>query len=280
LGFEIDDPRPLMKPHTEKTILERIIDSVRTDLQRRKAHKAESDIARECRQSSLAPTRGFRSALQQDGVRIIAEVKRASPSKGVFPSRRTPAEQAAEYARAGAACISVVTEPSFFSGSLEMLVEIRRMVDLPLLRKDFIIDPYQLFEARLAGADAILLIAAALEDAQLCDLSAVAESLGLDVLVEVTNSDELERSLRAGARLVGVNNRDLRDFSTDVGRSLVLARRFPPQLTAVSESGIREAAQIARLREAGYRGFLIGEYLMCHDRPAEALRQLMQSDAK
>jgi indole-3-glycerol phosphate synthase len=265
-----------MAPNTEKNLLERIVASVRKELQARKHRIPEKDLMRDCRNPALAPTRGFNRALREDGVRIIAEVKRASPSKGIFPFKRSPAEQAIEYAEAGAACISVVTEPDFFRGSLQMLAEIRAAVEVPLLRKDFIVEPYQIYEARLAGADAILLIVAALDDAQLSCLLSTAADLDLDALVEVTSAMELHRALQAGARVVGVNNRDLRDFSTDIRRSLQLASEIPPDITAVSESGIQDPGQIEQLRKAGYRGFLVGEHLMRQDAPGEALRRLIR----
>ena len=265
-----------MTSNTESNLLERILDSVRRGLQDRKLEISETRLWRDCQNPALCPTRGFKKALLCDGVRIIAEVKRASPSKGVFPHKRTPARQAEEYAEAGAACISVVTEPEFFRGSLNMLAEIRKSVSLPLLRKDFIIEPYQIYEARLAGADAILLIVAVLEEAQLNHLQSVAAGLGLDTLMEVANRSELRRALQAGAELIGVNNRDLRDFSTDIGHSLGLASAIPRHVVAISESGICSAEQIERLRKAGYRGFLIGEHLMLQDNPGEALRRLLQ----
>lgn len=255
-------------------LLETIVASVRQDLSGRMRFNPLASLVRECGSPMLPATRGFRRALMRDDINIIAEVKRASPSKGRFPARLAPRQQGLEYERAGAACISVVTEPKFFEGSLELLSDLHTNLSLPLLRKDFIIDAYQIYEARLAGADAILLIVAILEDSQLRELAVVAGELGMDVLVEVSNAGELERALAAGAEMVGVNNRNLQDFSTDLERSLRLAASIPREVTAVSESGIHNSSQIDELRAAGYRAFLIGEYLMRQENPGQALRQL------
>jgi indole-3-glycerol phosphate synthase len=256
------------------TILDKIVSSVREDLIGRKLAVPIASLIQQCESNSLPPARGFRKALQQDSVNIIAEVKKASPSIGVFPARLSLEEQGMEYERGGAACVSVVTEPHFFQGSLDTLRNLRQRLRLPLLRKDFIVDAYQVYEARLAGADAVLFIAAILADDEMRDLLEITMDLGMDALVEVTSKEELQRALDACAVMIGVNNRDLTNFSIDIRRSLKLAPYIPTQVTAVSESGISEYAHIAELRAAGYHGFLIGEYLMRQDKPGRALRAL------
>ncbi|MEW6321464.1 MAG: indole-3-glycerol phosphate synthase TrpC [Acidobacteriota bacterium] len=222
----------------------------------------------------------FRAAIEAAGrVNVIAECKRRSPSRGVLRAAYDPAAIARGYARAGAAAISVLTEPTFFDGGLAHLRAVRDAVTLPLLRKDFIVDEYQLHEARLAGADAVLLIVAALEDAQLARLRAAAAALGLAVLVEVHDVDELERALAAGAEIVGVNNRNLRTLEVDVEASRRVAARLPSSVVAVSESGLRTAADIAALQAAGYRAFLIGERFMTAPDPGDALAALLAGRA-
>jgi indole-3-glycerol phosphate synthase len=204
----------------------------------------------------------FQRSLERDGINVIAEMKRRSPSKGVIRTDFVPAEIAASYVAGGAAAISILTEEDFFDGSLEHLREVRSLTDLPLLRKDFIFDEYQLHEAVDAGADAILLIAAMLEDAEFNDLLQAAHSLALDALVEIHDLEEAERVLRFDVRLLGVNNRNLRTFVTDLQTSIDLVTALPDSVTLVSESGIRTRNDIERLREAGYDAFLIGEELM------------------
>jgi indole-3-glycerol phosphate synthase len=221
------------------------------------------------------PRRGFATGLQQQTPAIIAEIKRASPSKGLIRSDFDPIWIAQRYASAGASALSVLTEEHFFQGSLQYLEAVRAAVSLPLLRKDFTLDPYQIVEARAWGADAILLIAAILEDAQLRDLHAAARAIDLDVLVEVHSEDELERVRDLGAALIGVNNRDLRTFVTRLATAEWLRPLMPAGVTAIAESGIETPADIARLRRAGYEVFLIGESLMRAPDPGEALRTLL-----
>lgn len=218
----------------------------------------------------------FARALGMAGrINVIAECKRRSPSKGVLAADYDPVRLARCYADGGAAAISVLTEPTFFDGALEHLEAVRRAVDRPLLRKDFVVDEYQLFEARAAGADAILLIVAALEQPDLVRLQHRAWELGLAALVEVHDEDELARALDAGARLVGVNNRNLRTLSVDVEGSYRLASKLPHDVVGVSESGLRSRDELNRLASAGYRAFLIGERFMTDPDPAGALRQLL-----
>ncbi len=210
-------------------------------------------------------TRGFAEHLRQAsvaGTAIIAEVKKGSPSKGIIRADFDPVAIACSYERGGASCLSVLTDAQYFYGSLEYLGQIRAQVKLPLLRKDFIIDPYQVFQARVAGADAILLIAAALEDTQLQELAELATELELDTLLEVHNGAELERALKLPVDLIGINNRDLQTFVTDLSVTEQLAGDIPRQQVAVAESGIHSRADIERLQQAGAGAFLIGESLM------------------
>jgi indole-3-glycerol phosphate synthase len=219
---------------------------------------------------------GLAAALARPGrVNVIAECKRRSPSRGVLRERYDPVAIATAYVEAGAAAISVLTEPAFFDGALDHLQAIRAAVDVPLLRKDFIVSEYQLLEAKAAGADAVLLIVAALERHELQSLAAGAAGLGLDALVEVHDERELTMAIDAGARIVGVNNRNLRTLDVDVDASDRLIAAIPRGVVAVSESGLRTAGDLARLRALGYHAFLIGERLMTEADPGEALRGLL-----
>ena len=218
----------------------------------------------------------FEAALSAaGGPNVIAECKRRSPSRGILRRDYRPEAIAAAYERNGAAAVSVLTEPTFFDGSLDHLCAVRAAVDIPVLRKDFIVSPYQLLEAATAGADAVLLIAAALDDDDLGALHARATGLGLGVLVEVHDADELDRAARAGATVVGVNNRNLRTLAVDVGASHRLAGGMPAGAIGVAESGLRTSADLARLGAAGYRAFLIGETFMTAPDPGVALRDLL-----
>jgi indole-3-glycerol phosphate synthase len=222
------------------------------------------------------PVRRFRDALARaDRVNVIAECKRRSPSRGVLRREYDPVAIARQYEACGAAAVSVLTEPTFFDGELDHLRAVCAAVGLPVLRKDFIVSAYQLHEARAAGADAVLLIAAALGDDELSVLHAEARAIGLDPLVEVHDEGELARALAAGADFVGVNNRNLRTLTVDVDTSRRLARRLPSHVVAVAESGLRSAADLLALRDAGYSAFLVGEHLMTAADPGEALRQLV-----
>lgn len=214
-------------------------------------------------------------ALRRDGVNIIAEIKRRSPSKGVIREDFDPVSIAQNYSAGGAAAISCLTEEDFFDGSLEYLRAVRRVSPLPLLRKDFIFDEYQICEAKLVGADAILLIAAMLDGRQFNDLMQAAYSLGLDVLVEIHDCDEMDKVLGYDVRLLGINNRNLRTFATTLETSLELAASLPKTLTLVSESGIRTRQDIDRLRAAGFHAFLIGEELMRAGDEGAALKALV-----
>jgi indole-3-glycerol phosphate synthase len=222
--------------------------------------------------------RGFRRALEETsraGVAVIAELKKASPSKGVIRAEFCAADLAGELAAAGAVALSVLTDEEFFQGSLENLRLASAAVKVPCLRKDFIVDEFQLLEARANSADAVLLIVAALTNAELNRLAVGARLHGLDVLCEVHDEAELQRALDAGCDLIGVNTRDLRTFKVDVETAFRLAERLPKNAVRVAESGIRSGEDIARLRAAGYQAFLIGESLMRAERPGAALRGLV-----
>jgi indole-3-glycerol phosphate synthase len=209
------------------------------------------------------PVRGFGRALAAgSNIRLIAEVKKASPSKGVIRPDFDPVRIAETYERSGAGCISVLTEQKFFQGSLGYLGAIRQAVGLPLLRKDFIIDEYQIFEARAAGADAVLLIAACLDRRRMEDYLGIASELGLDVLVESHTVRELDASLRAGARIIGINNRDLASFAVSLETTFAMLQDIPDDRTVVSESGIRTRDDVVRLEQAGVDAVLVGESLM------------------
>jgi len=225
--------------------------------------------------------RGFRrllaerSASRQSSWAIIAEIKKASPSKGVLRAKLDVEAVAAAYARGGATALSVLTEQDFFLGSLENLCRASAACPLPCLRKDFIVDDFQLLEARANSADAVLLMCSVLADAELDRLYRRATELQLDVLCEAHDRVELERALAAGCNVVGVNSRDLRSFHVDLETPLKLAAQIPDKVLKVAESGIHSGADMARLRQAGYQAFLIGESLITRDDPAQALRQLL-----
>jgi indole-3-glycerol phosphate synthase len=219
--------------------------------------------------------RGFRRSLERQAPAIIAEIKRASPSRGVIAGPLQPADVARRYEAGGAAALSVLTDIQFFRGSLEDLEQARQATRLPVLRKDFTLDRYHVWQAAAYGADAILLIVAILPRAELVTLLDQARDLDLDALVEVHDRAELERALEAGADLIGVNNRNLQTFEVSLETSLQLAGHIPPHVLAVSESGIRSAADILRLAEAGYRAFLIGESLMSQPDPGKALEAIV-----
>jgi indole-3-glycerol phosphate synthase len=223
------------------------------------------------------PARGFSDRLRAQaaqGPAVIAEIKRASPSAGLIRAQFEPAWIAARYEWAGAACLSVLTDEVYFQGSNRYLVEAREACALPVLRKDFTIDPWQVYESRVLGADCILLIVAALESDRLQELHGRALEVGLDVLVEVHDERELEVALACGADLIGVNNRDLHRFITDLRTSERLRRFIPREKTMIAESGIRKPADVERLLACGVDGFLVGEAFMRADDPGIALRQL------
>lgn len=225
--------------------------------------------------SPLAQPNLFLTALQQDRTNIIAEVKRRSPSKGVIRENFDPVAIAKNYTSNGAACLSVLTEEDYFDGSLEHLKAVRAVTDLPLIRKDFIFDEYQIFEVAEVSANAILLIAAMLEPIHFNDLMQTAYGLGLDVLVEIHDEEEAEKVLRYDVKLLGVNNRNLRTFEVTLDTSLKLAEQLPKSLTLVSESGLRTREDLDLLRSAGYHAFLIGEEFMRAEDEGMALKKLL-----
>lgn len=258
-------------------ILSKIMGQKRRRLAEAKAARPPEEVRREALAARAdARPHAFRLALEDAGrVNVIAEFKRASPSKGEIRAGASVADTVRAYERGGAAALSVLTEEDFFRGSLDDLREAKASVRLPVLRKDFVFEEYQVFESAAAGADALLLIVAALDDDGLARLLRLTEEeLGMDALVEVHTADELGRALGAGARLVGVNNRDLRTFEVKLETSVELAKLAPAETLLVSESGLRGAGDVDRLRACGYRAFLVGETLMRAEDPETALRYL------
>ena len=266
-------------------VLDRIVAATRA---RVAESKRGADVRELEKRAEQHMPRGFRRALQNPHfsqkqgemghpeIAVIAELKKASPSKGLIRASFHPEDLARELESAGAACLSVLTDEEFFQGSLENLRKASAAVSIPCLRKDFMVDEFQMLEARANCADAVLLIVAALTAEELIRLGRAARSHGLDVLCEVHDNDELKRALDAGFDLVGVNTRDLKTFKVDLGTAFDLASQFPVDVVRVAESGIHSGEDIARLREAGYHAFLVGESLMRAQRPGEALRQLMR----
>ena len=258
-------------------LLTEIIDRKRARVEAAREVLSDALIQRQAlKRREIATPRSFTKALQTDGISIIAEFKRRSPSKGLIRDNADAAEFARSYQAGGAKAVSVLTEQDYFSGSLEDLREVRMAVSLPALRKDFFFESYQVYESAASGADAVLLIVAAVDDADLKNLRRVAEEeLQMDALVEVHTLEELSRAVDSGAKLIGVNNRDLRTFKVSIETSEQLAARAPKGVTLVSESGIESSADLKRLSELGYKGFLIGETLMRSDDPAATLRGLL-----
>lgn len=255
-------------------ILERILREKRNEVATAKRRCSESALRERPLWSERR--RGFRSALaSRSGPAVIAEIKKASPSRGVIRSDFDPALHARQYEAAGATCISVLTDEAFFQGKLEHLASARAACSLPLLRKDFVIDEYQIVEARAWGADAVLLIVAALDERSLRSLAAFATQEGLDVLVEIHDEREMHAAVGAGAELIGINNRDLRTFSTTLEVTRKLAPLAPRGTLVVSESGIKSAADLALLQASGVRAFLVGEHLMAASDPGAALESLL-----
>ncbi len=251
------------------TVLDRILYARRLEVDHRKRVLPETALRYGV--NAASPLRDFPSALTRDSLNIIAELKPASPSKGILRDPFHPVELASSLESAGAAVLSVLTESEFFRGSLKNLRDARNSVKLPVLRKDFIFDPWQVWETRANDADSFLLIVAALDDELLRDLIALGRELKMEPLVEVHTAAELERALRAEARIVGVNNRDLNTLDLRVETSFELIGRIPDSCIAVSESGLRAHADLAKLRDAGFDAFLIGESLMLSPDPAAAL---------
>ena len=250
------------------SILERIVAAKRTEVAaaRKRAPEVKLDAA--------PPVRDFIAALRAKRPAVIAEIKRASPSKGLLRSNFDPAAIAKSYEKGGAACMSVLTDKEFFQGAAEHLSAARGACALPVLRKDFLIDPYQVFESRALGADCVLLIAACLEDRQMRELEALARSVGMAVLVEVHDGEELERALKLDTPLLGINNRNLRTFETRLETTLELLPRVPHDRLVITESGILSRADVARMRQRGVEAFLVGEAFMRAPDPGAELRAL------
>jgi indole-3-glycerol phosphate synthase len=239
--------------------------------------KSYDDILRDAEAaSSKNESRSFKAALKHSTTGIIAEFKRKSPSKGFIHEGAKVEDIVAGYEQAGATAVSVLTDAGYFGGSLDDLATARRLIHLPILRKDFIIEAYQICEAKLYGADVVLLIAAALSKGQTVELTAFAHHLGLEVLLEIHHAGELDY-IHAPVDVVGVNNRDLGSFVTDVQTSLQLAEKLPPNMVRISESGISSSETVKRLQQAGFNGFLMGENFMKHPQPAVALQHFINA---
>jgi indole-3-glycerol phosphate synthase len=255
------------------TVLDRILDARRAAVEHRK--KVLPETALKYGANAATPLRDFAAALSRDGINIIAELKPASPSRGVLRDPFDAVALARSLEAAGAASLSILTEEEFFHGSLKNLREARKSIALPVLRKDFIFDPWQVWEARANDADSFLLIVAVLSDSQLADLIALGRELGMEPLIEVHTVAELDRALAADARILGVNNRDLKTLTVRAETSFELIGRIPEHCIAVSESGLRTHDDLLRLRAAGFDAFLIGEHLMLAPDPAAALSNLL-----
>jgi indole-3-glycerol phosphate synthase len=259
-------------------VLDRIVDAKALRVADLKLARPVNELATRAYEGSTRPRCSMSEALSRRGrTNIVAEIKHRSPSKGVIREEFDPVAIAASYEKAGAAALSVLTEEDFFGGSLAHLRVVRQRVGLPLLRKDFLFDEYQIHEALAAGADAVLLIVAILEDKLLADLIALASELKIDALVEVHNAAEMEAAVAAGALMIGVNNRDLTTFTVELETSELLASVAPRDAVLVSESGIHTGQDIYRLKQAGYNAFLVGEHFMRAPDPGEALRRLVAS---
>jgi len=257
------------------SVLEQIVERTRERL--RGEAKPDRRAAEEVAQQRAAFA--FRSAITGEGVNIIAEIKSASPSAGSIVDDPDVESIARDYARGGAAAISIVTEPEFFRGSREWIARAKEASGLPAVMKDFVVEPSQIVRGIAAGADAILLLASLLDAAQIRDFVALAEAYGCDALVEVHDEQELERAVAGGVRVIGVNNRDLRDFRVDLGTSERLGALMPADAVRVAESGIRTRADVERLRVAGFHAFLVGESLLRQNDRAAAVRALVRGEA-
>lgn len=260
-------------------ILDRILEVKRDEVRKAKAEISQGVLFSEIaalgkNQRARSFLRAIRHQHRQHNPAVIAEIKRASPSKGLLRDPFDPVEIARDYATCGAACLSVLTDAQFFQGSADHLKVVRAHTSLPILRKDFVIDPYQVAEARHWGADCVLLIVSALTDGQLNELFACAVELDLDVLIEVHNEEELARALKLSVSLIGINNRNLRTFETDLNTTLRLQKLLPPDRIPVTESGIHSRADVAHLRRHGIETFLVGEAFMRSPSPGNALKEL------
>ncbi len=259
------------------TILDDILATKRQEVAARKALRPEAEIRQAC--AEMPACRGFADALRRGSsarAAVIAEIKRASPSKGLIREAYDPAAIAASYAQHGASCISVLTDEQYFQGADAHLRMARATVDLPIIRKDFVIDAYQITEARALGADCVLLIAAALDIMQLTNLFQHARNLGLDALIEVHNRAELDAALSLGPKVVGINNRNLKTFEVSLNTTIELLEHIPPGVVPVTESGIRTAKDVATMQAAGVHAFLVGEAFMRAEDPGAELASLFE----
>jgi indole-3-glycerol phosphate synthase len=257
-------------------ILEQIIANKRLEIQRNKALRPYSDL--ETAANEMESVRGFYFALEEQrekkGTAVIAECKKASPSKGLLRAQYNPADIAASYQSGGATCLSVLTDEKYFLGLEQDLAMAKSSCTLPILRKDFIIDPYQVIESRAIGADCILLIVACLDDIQLHELKSAADQCGLDTLIEVHDEEELERALKTESPLIGINNRDLKRFVTDINTTISLSRKVPSGRHIVTESGIRTPDDVEAIKKHNISSFLVGETFMRADDPGKKLQEL------
>jgi len=263
------------RTHATGTILDEIVAWKRVEVARQARDRPLEALQKTA--ASAPPPRDWIGALRQPGVSLIAEVKRASPSAGVLRPGLDPAALAAAYAAGGAAALSVLTDARYFQGSLDDLRAARVATPLPVLRKDFTVSSYQLYEARAAGADAVLLIVAALDDETLAALHRLAQALGMAALVEVHDEDELQRALAIEPRVIGVNNRDLHTFQVDLATTARLRPRIPDEVVLVAESGVHAPADVVRLAEMGADAMLVGEALVRAARPGEKARELVEA---
>lgn len=257
-----------------------ILDELAYHAEERVAEAKKIHSFEEVKEKALSLPKGnfeFEKALKKDDIAFICECKKASPSKGLISPEFPYLEIAKSYERGGAAAISVLTEPEYFLGSDVYLREIAAQVSLPVLRKDFTVSPYQIYEAKVLGADAVLLICAILSASQLEEYRLTAESVGLDVLVETHDGWEIETALKSGAKIIGINNRNLKDFTVDIGACLQLRKEIPEDRVCIAESGIRNEDDIRSLKLKGFNGVLIGETLMRSGKPEEMLRKLRKA---
>ena len=265
-----------MNEATTPDILHRILTRKREEVAERINHVSTTELSQKVK--DCAPTRGFYQAIvtkiESNNASVIAEIKKASPSKGIIRENYDPAMIAKSYSTGGATCLSVLTDIDFFQGSDEHLKLARKACTLPILRKDFIVDPYQVYEARVIGADCILLIVAALSDTQLRELADITLELGMDVLVEVHNREELERAMMLRTPLIGINNRDLHTFNTNLETTLKLLIDVFPDRVIITESGIHNRQQVTMMRKNNVNAFLVGEAFMSAENPGEKIKEL------
>lgn len=254
-------------------MLDKIIDYKKEELSSRKRKITLKDVR--LKAGDAEPARNFLAPFLREGIHIIAEIKKASPSAGVIRENFQPVSLAHTLEEAGAAALSVLTDENFFQGSLDTLTRIKAAVSIPCLRKDFTLDEYHLYEARGAGADAILLLASVLDTVQIRDFADLSRELGMTALIEVHTEEELKKILPAGPELVGVNNRDLKNFKTDLKTSLDLAPKIPAGIVKISESGLEKREDLEKLNKVGFRGFLIGEALMKAKNSGEKLKEFL-----